>query len=147
MPSAIPTKTHDDAEAVTDLLGVLWRRVHHETMQRITSPGITPARMRALRLVARSEAPVRMGELADRLGIVPRSATTLVDELTDAGWVQRFPDPDDRRATLVEVTPDGRKILEKAGRIRREVSAEMLSALAPSDLAKLRSLLSAAVDS
>lgn len=145
MPAPIPTKTHEDAEAVADMLGVLWRRVHHETMRRLTSPGITPARMRALRFVARSEEPVRMGELAERLGVVPRSATTLVDELTDAGWVSRSPDPADRRATLVEVTDGGRKILKEASQIRRAVAAEILSGLAPSDLAKLRTLLSAAV--
>lgn len=139
-------KTHDDAEAVTDLLGVLWRRVHHETMQRLTAPGITPARMRALRFVARSEKPVRMGGLAERLGIVPRSATTLVDELSEAGWVRRFTDPDDRRATLVEVTQEGQKMLEQANRVRRTVAAEMLSGLSGDELGKLRKLLSAAVD-
>lgn len=87
-----------------------------------------------------------MGELAEKLGIVPRSATTLVDELTEAGWVRRLPDAGDRRVTLVEATPAGRRILEKANRIRREVAAEMLSSLDQSELGKLRSLLSAAVD-
>lgn len=146
MATRIPTRAQDDAEAVTDLLGVLWRRVHHETMRRISSPGITPARLRALRFVARGEEPVRMGELAEKLGIVPRSATTLVDELTEAGWVHRLPDAGDRRVTLVEATPAGRRILERANRIRREVAAEMLSSLDQSELGKLRSLLSAAVD-
>src|SRR5690606_22331747 len=98
MPSRIPDNSRDDSEAVADLLGVLWRRVHHETMRRIDSPGITPARLRALRFVGRADTPVRMGELAERLGIVPRSATTLGDELADAGWVRRLPDPDDRPA-------------------------------------------------
>ncbi|HLV90753.1 MAG: MarR family transcriptional regulator [Acidimicrobiales bacterium] len=146
MPSRIPENSRDDSEAVADLLGVLWRRVHHETMRRIDSPGITPARLRALRFVGRADTPVRMGELAERLGIVPRSATTLVDELADAGWVRRLPDPDDRRATLVEVTNDGQNVLADAGRIRREVAAEMFASLSPADLAKLRTLLSAAVD-
>ena len=98
MPSRIPENSRDDSEAVADLLGVLWRRVHHETMRRIDSPGITPARLRALRFVVRADTPVRMGELAERLGIVPL-ATTLVDELADAGWCGGR--PDDRRATLV----------------------------------------------
>ena len=35
----------------------------------------------------------------------------LVDRLEASGWVQRRPDPDDRRARLVDLTPKGRKAL------------------------------------
>ena len=38
-------------------------------------------------------APVRMSELADRLGIARRSATSVVDELVDRGLVERRAEP------------------------------------------------------
>src|ERR1700691_3054950 len=60
--------------------------------------GLTPAQERALRLIARGEEPPRMTELADRLGIVPRSLTTVIDALEKAGLVRREIGPRHRRA-------------------------------------------------
>ena len=53
--------------------------------------GVTWAQVRALRTVARCGGPVRMSELADRLGIARRSATSVVDELVERGLVGRPP--------------------------------------------------------
>ena len=48
-----------------------------------------------------------MTELADRLGIVPRSVTTVVDALEEAGLVRREIDPRNRRAILLRLTDQG----------------------------------------
>ena len=44
---------------------------------------------------------MRPSVLAERLHIAARSATEVVDALEERGLVERGPDPDDRRATLV----------------------------------------------
>jgi len=59
---------------------------------------LTPAQSRALRTISRAESPIRMGELAAALGVVPRSATDLVEALQGAGLVERLVDPANRRS-------------------------------------------------
>src|ERR1044072_9474255 len=60
---------------------------------------------RAVRRVARR--PMPMSELAAALGIDPSNAPVLVDRLESEGLVRRSPDPDDRRARLVDATRKG----------------------------------------
>lgn len=89
--------------------------------------GLTFGQARALRLLARAGGPLRIGELAARLEVVPRSATTMVDTLEAAGLVSRRAAPDDRRSVLVCLTAGGEALLERLGRARR-ASAEALFA-------------------
>jgi DNA-binding MarR family transcriptional regulator len=58
--------------------------------------------------------PLRMGEIADRLTLSRGGVTKLVDRLEAAGYVARQPDPGDRRATTVGITPEGLEVLDRA---------------------------------
>ncbi len=44
----------------------------------------------------------------------PAAMTNRLDRLEQAGWIHRLPDPDDRRATRVHLTPDGRALVRQA---------------------------------
>lgn len=48
--------------------------------------------------------PIAAGELARRVGLSPAAITTSLDRLEKRGYVERSPDPDDRRKTLLRVT-------------------------------------------
>ncbi|MFP5070675.1 MarR family winged helix-turn-helix transcriptional regulator [Pseudonocardia nantongensis] len=77
--------------------------------------GLTFARYEALVLLdfaRRGSLPMRV--MGDRLQLHPTSVTNIVDRLQADGLVQRLPHPTDRRATLVELTPEGHARLEKA---------------------------------
>jgi DNA-binding MarR family transcriptional regulator len=50
--------------------------------------------------------PVKMRVLSEAVGVRPRTITDLVDALEADGWVERRADRDDRRATIVALTPD-----------------------------------------
>ena len=67
---------------------------------------------------------MRLSELAERLRIVPRSATAVVDALEEAGLVARTPDRADRRAVRIVLTDRGLAALERIGRVRHEVAQE-----------------------
>lgn len=75
--------------------------------------------------------PVMMSGLGDDLGITPRYVTILVDHLEDAGLVRRCRHPKDRRATLVELTPQGRTACAQAGDEHVEAAARLLQVLEP----------------
>lgn len=53
--------------------------------------------------------PMRMSDIAERLVLSRGGTTKVIDRLEELGHVTRRQDPDDRRATLVEITESGRK--------------------------------------
>lgn len=92
-----------------------------------------------------------MSELAERVGLSRAAMTTLADRIERAGYVERIPDPADRRRILLGVTPKWEKELFKsaAGLIEGAASvANMASTWTTSagDIAKLRELLRSDAD-
>jgi DNA-binding MarR family transcriptional regulator len=85
--------------------------------------GLTPTQLAALATVERS-GPMRLGDLAAAEGIAPSTLTRLVTALEDSGYLRRYADPSDARASTMAITPRGRDALE---RIRTE-STLMLTA-------------------
>jgi DNA-binding MarR family transcriptional regulator len=100
--------------------------------------GMSFGRVRAIRRLARE--PLSMREFAATMGIEAPNATVVVDDLEAAGLVRRKPHPTDRRAKLVEATPEGKALARQANEILATPPAG-LSALADEELETLRALL------
>jgi DNA-binding MarR family transcriptional regulator len=122
------------------------KRIRRNQVARLAPLGITPGQARALRILGHHDEPLRMAALADHLGIVPRSATTVVDALTSGDLVSRAPDPANRRSTLVTLTDSGRAALTQMAAARREAAEEVFATLSAEQRDTLRGLL-AALDS
>lgn len=60
-------------------------------------------------ILAQREAPPTMGELSAELNIPFSTATRLVDWLVNGDFVERIPDPDDRRVIRVRMSQSGQK--------------------------------------
>ncbi len=54
--------------------------------------------------------------LADRIGADKTRIIPILDELQDRGYIERIPDPEDRRARLLEITESGRSVKNAAQR-------------------------------
>ena len=67
-----------------------------------------------LQLAEAGRGGLRMSELADAVLLSRSGLTRLVDRLVAAGLVERRPDPADRRATTVVLTPAGRRRQRRA---------------------------------
>ena len=117
------------------------RRVRRGEGAWLAPLGLTPAQARVLRVIERSAAPPRMVDLADRLEIVPRSVTALVDALEAAGLVRREPDPASRRSTLIVITPEGRRVRDRMREARREATEALFAPLTPTQRQTLHDLL------
>ena len=133
---------YEDPVQLADLLHGLTRRLRHAQAERLAPLGLTPAQERALRMIARGTEPLRMTELADRLGIVPRSVTTVVDALEEAGLVRRETDPRNRRAILLRLTPVGDAVRDELRESRRRAAEDLFAPLSDEDRKTLGELLS-----
>jgi DNA-binding MarR family transcriptional regulator len=141
----------EDPVQLADLLHGLTKRLRRAQADGLAPLGLTPAQARALRVIARNEdeEPLRMTELADRLGIVPRSLTTVVDALEEAGLVRREIDPRNRRAILLRLTERGAAVRDDLREARRRAAEDLFAPLSAADretLAGLLTLLDSAAD-
>jgi DNA-binding MarR family transcriptional regulator len=127
---------------LADLLQRLTRRLRRAQMSQLAPLGLTPAQERALRLITQSEEPLRMAELAHRLRIVPRSVTTVIDSLEQAGLVRRAIDPANRRAILLHLTDNGMAVREEMREARRKTSEDLFAPLSAGERDQLIRLLS-----
>jgi DNA-binding MarR family transcriptional regulator len=80
-------------------------------------------------------------ELCAAVGMDPNNCVLLLNHLEAAGHVERKRDPADRRRHIVELTPAGRKALDRAEREIESLEDEVLGALTLDEREQLRSLL------
>jgi DNA-binding MarR family transcriptional regulator len=85
--------------------------------------------------------PVVMRALSQQLGISPRTVTGLIDALEADGWVTRSPHPDDRRATIVAITPAAQDALATLQEGYEGLAHDLLADIDSADLARCQSVL------
>jgi DNA-binding MarR family transcriptional regulator len=68
--------------------------------------------------------------------------TATLDLLEHRGWIRRIPNPGDRRSVLIEITPDGRAVVDQLLPGIRTIERSILSALSPDERACLLDTLS-----
>lgn len=129
---------------IADLLSQVVRHLHRGMSEALAPLGLSRAQSRVVRLLA--DGPLRMTDIADRLSVVPRTVTDLVDGVEAAGLVARRPDPDDRRSSLVVLTADGRLLLDRLEVARRESAEQAFGRLDPADRTVLLRLLRSLTD-
>ena len=64
-----------------------------------------------------SRGPQRMRDISDHLMRGMPSATSMIDRLVRKGYVERVPDPSDRRVVLCQITEPGREMLDRFSRM------------------------------
>jgi DNA-binding MarR family transcriptional regulator len=87
------------------------------------------------------EEGTRVSVLAERAQITKQSMAELVAHLERLGYVERVPDPSDRRAKLVRATPRGKVLYAIAREVVAEIEAEWTKRLGKAKMRQLRQLL------
>jgi DNA-binding MarR family transcriptional regulator len=114
-----------------------WIKWLHRTAE---PAGLTPARLRVLGTLVR-EGPSIMHHLSDELGVTPRAITALIDGLEEDGLVERQRHPSDRRATVIALTDQGRKVTESWWDEHIDRTSEIFSGLGERDQRTLLRIL------
>ncbi len=96
-----------------------------------------------LAALKRSGPPHRLkpSELVGALVLSSGAMTNRIDRVEAAGLVERLPDPDDRRGTLVALTPRGQEVVDQAVVAHLENEERLLGALSADERRQLTDLL------
>jgi DNA-binding MarR family transcriptional regulator len=81
------------------------------------------------------------GQLVSETLVTSGTMTTRVDRLIERGFVQRGPDPRDRRGVLVQLTPSGRDVVDAAMSTLLDHEHALVGALPRSDRLALPDML------
>jgi MarR family transcriptional regulator for hemolysin len=106
-------------------MGKVRRRLAVAINTRIASVGLTRARARTLSILYNGSG-LTQTSVAAQLEIEGPTAVRLIDELEKAGFVQRQPDPHDRRIKKLVLTESGREIAEFLQRTYHEIGVQAL---------------------
>lgn len=110
--------------------GKAYTRWLHAELEQL---GTTPARARLL-MTLHCEGMLQMSEISNRLGVTARNVTKLVDGLEGEKLVQRLPHPTDRRATLIQLTDQGRLMCKQSMMSdHHSAAAQLFTELSPTD--------------
>ena len=97
------------------MLFVANRELERRAHDALVAAGITDITMAQARVAARiGPDGSRVSDLAEQARVAKQSAAFLIEQLEAAGYVERAPDPTDRRARLVRLTSRARRVAEVA---------------------------------
>lgn len=133
-------RDRDRDESLPDAFRTVARQLRRASLESLAQWGVTPSQSRALRVLTR-HGVMRLSELSDHLRIAPRSTTEVVDDLEAKRLIERRPDPQDRRATLVALTGHGVEVSEAIRSAFGNDAERFFDRLDPADRAHLSRIL------
>ena len=128
-------------QKIEQQMTVLLRRVQRIHIS--TSSGELDLERSAYGIMARlaDDGPQRLGALATAFGLDPSTITRQVQSLERAGLAARSTDPTDRRASILQLSEEGRSVLERTRAVRRERLYAVLGDWPDGDLEEFGRLL------
>ncbi|MCD0481509.1 MarR family transcriptional regulator [Streptacidiphilus sp. ASG 303] len=119
------------ARRLTDVVTRLRRALRSSIRTDYPWESLPMAQVELLQTLA--AAPLRVGELAARQRLAPNTVSGLVGRLLEAGFVDRQPDPGDRRTARIALTEAGHRQLADWQRAHERRMAAALASLSPAD--------------
>lgn len=127
-------------------LGILLREPFHEVVRRVSAglaeagfDDLRPAHMAVFQHIQADGS--HLTDLAERAQITKQSMSYLVDQLERRGYLERHPDPNDRRAALICLTQRGWDQVRASLSIIAALEAEWTETLGEQRIEDLRAML------
>jgi MarR family transcriptional regulator for hemolysin len=113
----------------------LARIYRREVNRALAAHGLSDAKALPVLHIARAGGGLRQGMLAEELGVEGPSLVRILDQLEQAGLVERRDDPKDKRAKTLHLTAEGQALAAVVEDAVQEVRARMLTGVSDEDLA------------
>lgn len=143
-PTAAPATARPvreiDRTGMASRLRLAVMRLARQVRQETVGGDVTPSMLSALATVDR-RGPLTLGALAAAERIQPPSMTKLVARLEEAGLVVREVDASDRRVARVQVTREGKRLVERMRSRGSAYIASRLATLSPEERAVVEAAL------
>jgi DNA-binding MarR family transcriptional regulator len=142
----------DDTATPARLRSLPSRLLTHTAMyaERLVNEGLAGADARkwhyAVLVSLRELGPASQATLSRRAGIYRSDLVAVINELADGGYVERTPDPDDRRRNVITITEPGRHHLRRLDKLLTTIQEDLLAPLNPSERDQLTHLLTRLLD-
>jgi DNA-binding MarR family transcriptional regulator len=128
--------------AVERIMGIS-RRLSRMMEETLSERGISWGEFKLLGVLVHRGAPYRMspGKLAEHLELSSGAMTNRLDRLEEAGYIERRPDPDDRRGVQVVLTPAGQRLYKQSTAVQGKKESLIATALSERERDELNALL------
>lgn len=130
----------EQADALNRAIRLLTLRHRARAAALLAPLGLHPGQEALLLELART-GPMIQAQLSEALGCEPPSVTLMTRKLEASGAVRRRPAPTDKRASVVELTDDGRALAERVRELWRALAEETVAGLPPETVAQLPGIL------
>jgi DNA-binding MarR family transcriptional regulator len=134
--SRSPSDRTSDSESLVDAFGRFMPVFKRWLELKYEKGTMSYARLKLVGML-HVKGPMIMSELGARLDVSARNITKLVDALEHEGLVRRVAHCTDRRATVIETTPEGSKVGEQVWGEHRRAMASLFDELSETDRADL----------
>lgn len=133
------TKQTENAKEILMLSYKVIRAVAKNTPTSFIDNDLSMLQLLALSMLA--EGKLAMTDISKELNVKLPTATSLIDRLFIAGFVERVDDIKDRRKVLISLTKKGKKTLEATAKLKVEKIVLLLNELPDQDVDSLLSIL------
>lgn len=128
---------------VLSRVGRLSKHLDRARRQAFAASGLEPWEFDVLAALRRAGEPYTLspGRLLALTLVTSGTMTNRIDRLSARGYVERYPDPDDRRGVIVRLTAEGRAAVDAAFAALLDAERALLEDLPERDRTRLASLL------
>jgi DNA-binding MarR family transcriptional regulator len=131
--------TKESTQSVAELLLTIFprfKRLFTNQFHQKIADEITFSQLRTLdKLISQ---PITLSDLAQEINVTRQGASLQVQSLVEHGWVERIPDPADRRSALLRVTEEGRAYWQPARQLQVEYLAGVFEQLSMAEIEAFR---------
>jgi DNA-binding MarR family transcriptional regulator len=129
-----------DLEQLSDLLIEFYEKLTSWEQSVVRDTPLTLPQMHTLEILGQ-QSPLRMKELAAKMGVTTGTLTVGIDRLEKQGLVARIPHETDRRSILVALTEAGQELYCEHHAHHLHLTREIQAALTPEETEQLASIL------
>jgi DNA-binding MarR family transcriptional regulator len=95
----------------------------------------------ALAVIDGADEALTPSQISERMVISSATMTSMLDVLEDRKWIQRTPNPDDRRSVLIQITPAGRATTDQVIPGIHDIERQTMSVLTAKEQTQLVTLV------